>query len=34
MDGKEYPELNDDDLIPERGYVLDTFDDISTHGRY
>ncbi|WP_081401559.1 hypothetical protein [Acinetobacter modestus] len=30
MDGKEYPELNDDDLIPERGYVLDTFDDIST----
>jgi hypothetical protein len=24
---KKYPELNDDDLIPERGYVLDTFDE-------
>lgn len=30
MDGKEYPELNDEDLVPERGFVLDTFDDIST----
>lgn len=30
MDGKEYPELNDDDLVPENGFVLDTFDDIST----
>lgn len=30
MDGKEYPELNDSDLVPERGFVLDTDGDIST----
>ncbi|MBO2842434.1 hypothetical protein [Acinetobacter baumannii] len=30
MDGKEYPELNEDDLVPERGFVLDTDGDIST----
>lgn len=30
MDGKEYPELNDEDLVPKRGFVLDTDGDIST----
>ena len=30
MDGKEYPELIDNDVVPERGFVLDTDGDIST----
>ncbi|NQE75057.1 hypothetical protein AbA118F_2407 [Acinetobacter baumannii] len=30
MNGKEYPELNEDDLVPECGFVLDIDGDISS----
>jgi len=32
MDGKEYPELDEDEIVPECGFVLDTDGDISTMG--